>query len=358
MAWAFSQRYWRVVLVSMLALLHIAVFRGVADPWARAAAGASRSAAAVAAIPARRAARLARPGRDPGAGCLRGDAAARLVVPRLLGGGARRPGRRQGLPAARTLAAALLPRGARLPARAPRHRHPAGDRAPTGNPGRRARLCRVRAAPGVRAHRSFSLGAGFRRRAAHHRLLLQRVRHAGDRRGDPRQLHLHERDAHAVSRGADRHHLRHRRRHAARRAGVESAQRRRHRRVFSATCSRSACRWRSGCTCSPSCAGRSTARPLPERGWSPLRCAAVGGRGALARRGARDEQGSARPMGSTTLRASSRSPSFRAIASGRRCAGTCTCSASCWGSSTSPSCARRSCARRATCRRCTRPARA
>ncbi len=36
MAWAFSQRYWRVVLVAMLALLHIAVFRGVADPWARA----------------------------------------------------------------------------------------------------------------------------------------------------------------------------------------------------------------------------------------------------------------------------------------------------------------------------------
>jgi signal transduction histidine kinase len=36
MAWALSQRYWRVVLVAMLALLHIAVFRGVADPWARA----------------------------------------------------------------------------------------------------------------------------------------------------------------------------------------------------------------------------------------------------------------------------------------------------------------------------------
>ena len=36
MAWAFSQRYWRVVVVAMLALLHIAVFRGVADPWARA----------------------------------------------------------------------------------------------------------------------------------------------------------------------------------------------------------------------------------------------------------------------------------------------------------------------------------
>jgi signal transduction histidine kinase len=31
-----SQRYWRLVMVSMLALLHIAVFRGVADPWARA----------------------------------------------------------------------------------------------------------------------------------------------------------------------------------------------------------------------------------------------------------------------------------------------------------------------------------
>jgi len=36
MAWGFSQRYWRVIVVAMLALLHIAVFRGVADPWARA----------------------------------------------------------------------------------------------------------------------------------------------------------------------------------------------------------------------------------------------------------------------------------------------------------------------------------
>ena len=35
-AWSFSQRYWRVIVVAMLALLHIAVFRGVADPWARA----------------------------------------------------------------------------------------------------------------------------------------------------------------------------------------------------------------------------------------------------------------------------------------------------------------------------------
>ncbi len=33
--WSFSQRYWRLVLVAMLALLHVAVFRGVADPWAR-----------------------------------------------------------------------------------------------------------------------------------------------------------------------------------------------------------------------------------------------------------------------------------------------------------------------------------
>jgi len=32
MAWSFSQRYWRVIVVAMLALLHIAVFRGVADP--------------------------------------------------------------------------------------------------------------------------------------------------------------------------------------------------------------------------------------------------------------------------------------------------------------------------------------
>ena len=36
MAWSFSQRYWRVIVVAMLALLHVAVFRDVADPWARA----------------------------------------------------------------------------------------------------------------------------------------------------------------------------------------------------------------------------------------------------------------------------------------------------------------------------------
>src|SRR5678809_1742462 len=34
--WALSQRYWRLIVVAMLALLHVAVFRGVADPWARA----------------------------------------------------------------------------------------------------------------------------------------------------------------------------------------------------------------------------------------------------------------------------------------------------------------------------------
>src|SRR5688572_7800067 len=34
--WGFSQRYWRLVVVAMLALLHVAAFRGVSDPWARA----------------------------------------------------------------------------------------------------------------------------------------------------------------------------------------------------------------------------------------------------------------------------------------------------------------------------------
>jgi len=34
--WDFSRRYWRLIVVAMLALLHIAVFRGVTDPWARA----------------------------------------------------------------------------------------------------------------------------------------------------------------------------------------------------------------------------------------------------------------------------------------------------------------------------------
>src|ERR1041384_7808899 len=33
---ASSQRHWRLVVVAMLALLHVAVVRGVADPWARA----------------------------------------------------------------------------------------------------------------------------------------------------------------------------------------------------------------------------------------------------------------------------------------------------------------------------------
>jgi hypothetical protein len=35
-AWALSQRYWRLVVIAMLGLLHVAVIRGVADPWARA----------------------------------------------------------------------------------------------------------------------------------------------------------------------------------------------------------------------------------------------------------------------------------------------------------------------------------
>src|SRR5260221_10369903 len=34
--WGLSQRYWRLVVVAMLALLHVAVVRGVSDPWARA----------------------------------------------------------------------------------------------------------------------------------------------------------------------------------------------------------------------------------------------------------------------------------------------------------------------------------
>jgi len=33
--WALSQRHWRFVVVAMLALLHVAAFRGVTDPWAR-----------------------------------------------------------------------------------------------------------------------------------------------------------------------------------------------------------------------------------------------------------------------------------------------------------------------------------
>src|SRR4030081_3004451 len=35
-AWALSQRHWRAVVIVMLGLLHVAVIRGVSDPWARA----------------------------------------------------------------------------------------------------------------------------------------------------------------------------------------------------------------------------------------------------------------------------------------------------------------------------------
>ena len=35
-AWDFSQRHWRLVVVAMLVLLHVAVLRGTADDWARA----------------------------------------------------------------------------------------------------------------------------------------------------------------------------------------------------------------------------------------------------------------------------------------------------------------------------------
>ena len=35
-AFALSQRHWRFVLIAMLASLHVAVFRGAGDPWARA----------------------------------------------------------------------------------------------------------------------------------------------------------------------------------------------------------------------------------------------------------------------------------------------------------------------------------
>jgi len=34
-AWSLSQSHWRLVVVAMLALLHVAAFRGVSDPWAR-----------------------------------------------------------------------------------------------------------------------------------------------------------------------------------------------------------------------------------------------------------------------------------------------------------------------------------
>ena len=34
--WDLTRRYWRLIVVAMLALLHVAVFRGVSDPWARA----------------------------------------------------------------------------------------------------------------------------------------------------------------------------------------------------------------------------------------------------------------------------------------------------------------------------------
>src|SRR5205814_5044356 len=86
--------------------------RGI--PRRRRAMGASAPprapgpAAAVAAVPARRAAHLADAGLHPFADRVWRHAGARLVAARVLGGGACRTGGRQRLPATRALAAAEL----------------------------------------------------------------------------------------------------------------------------------------------------------------------------------------------------------------------------------------------------------
>jgi hypothetical protein len=119
------------------------------------------------------------------------------------------------------------------------------------------------------------------------------------------------------------------------------------------------CRSSAGCRCWPSCCRWRRARSASStRRWRrsascPRWPASLGARARGAANAA-----AARRTWSSSRTASWRSASLRAIGSARRCNGTCTSWASCSASSTSPSCARRSCASRATCRRCTRPVRA
>ena len=362
--WSFSQRYWRLVVVAMLALLHVAVFRGVADPWARALLLAHLGLLLLW-QPFLRAEQRVSPtqgfilmlvalGRDAGL-----DwwllAFWVVVLAGLVGGKVYQQH-------ARWQRRCYLA-GARLPAGAAGHRDPAGDRAAPRDRARdprrggvsRCRCIFVLIALIPAEPESAESRAG-------HRLLLQRVPDAAARRGDPGQLHLHDAAAHRLPGGADLYRVPDRRRRAAGRARVEPAPRlRRPERVLLALplLDRPAGR-EVAAHAGRAAAARAAPGALPRRGawrrWGACRRSA--GRDLAHRATRRRAAASARRTRSSSRTARLRSPSTRATASARRCTGTCICSGSCSASSTSPSCARRSCARRATCRRCTRPARA
>ena len=200
--WDFSQRYWRLIVVAMLALLHVAVFRGVADPWARALLLAHLGLVLLW-QPFLRAEQRVSPlqGADscrssPFAVMLRLDwwllAFWVVVLAGLVGGKVYQQH-------ARWQRRCYLA-GACLPARAARDRDPSGDRAA---PRDRRRRCARR--PSSRCRSFFVLIALIPaepepgRGGADDRLLLQRVPDAAARGGDPRQLHAHDRAPHRAT---------------------------------------------------------------------------------------------------------------------------------------------------------------
>ncbi len=251
----------------------------------RAAPRASRAIASLAAVPARRAARVADPGTDPVARRGRPDAAPRLVAAGFLGGDHRRPRRWQGLPASREMAAPLLSRHARLPARPAGDRDPPGNRAAPRNHRRYAPRGRIRAALRVRPDRALSGRARGCRSGADHRLLLQRLPDADPGGGDPGQLHLHEPDRLEIPRIAHLHGVPDGRRGAPSRSRLESAQWRRPGRLL---CALSLFDRAAGgaLAAGPGAApaGREPAGALPRAGGGRPRRAAIGGGRRLARR--------------------------------------------------------------------------
>ena len=135
----------------------------------------------------------------------RRDALGQLVAARILGGGARGPGRRQGVPAPGALAASLLSGGAGLSARAARDPDPPGNLPEQGNLHGNPQRGGIRPAGAAVRARADAGRARVARSAAGDRFFLQRVPDAGARRGDPGQLHVHDAGPRAVPGGAHQH---------------------------------------------------------------------------------------------------------------------------------------------------------
>ena len=211
-AWTASQRYWRFVVVAMLALLHVAVFRGVSDPWAR---GLLLAHLGLLLLwqPFLHAEQRVSPMQGLIIGALAVAVMTALnwwllafwvvVLAGLVGGKVYqhdvRWQRRCYLMVLVYLLALLAI--VILPEIAPRREVDADIR----------RYAEIRAAGHLRDDRPAARRARGARRLAGDRLLLQRVPDAPARGGDPRQLHRHDPAPHRLPRGAHLHDVPHRR---------------------------------------------------------------------------------------------------------------------------------------------------